>query len=358
MKHILTHLFISILLCLSLIGTPATGQSTASDSATKRLELVGITPYSNLHTSFSDASGKEYPHFIALAHAAGANAVRFGYKVGDDRAAFYDQAEEAKKRGMQMVCSIYIHVDEEKDFASVLAATERQCRDVYDDLKRRSLTPVLLLVGNEINTSEGHINRWANWKTKEGDFMTNVAASLNAGAKGLRAAGYNGDIGVHIDRSWVEFYTGLIEKGYTDYQVAAISVYPKWGDSKTTVDQKIEGMHPLATQHKKKILVIETAAPYVDKGKHKTQDFDPEHVVEVSPRGQALHLEKVCNLVLAIPDGRGLGVITWGSDLTTGIHKWDHVTWNRAQVTKERVALPSLYVFGKYGKLAEPARRR
>jgi Glycosyl hydrolase family 53 len=350
-------LCISMTLCFSLIGFPVAGQPPASNSAAGRLELVGVTPYSNLQTSFSDASGKKYPHFIALARAAGANAVRLYYKVGEDRTDFYAQAEEVKKRGMRMVCTIYVDVDKEKDFASVLAATERQCQVAYGDLQRRSLMPALLLVGNEINTSEGHINRWASWKTKEGDFMTHVAASLNAGAKGLRAAGYKGDIGVHIDRSWAEFYTGLIERGYTDYQVVAISVYPKWGDTKTTVDQKIQQMHVLATKQKKKILVIETAAPYVDKGKHKTQDFDPELVVEVSPRGQALHLEKVCKLVLAIPEGRGLGVITWGSDLTTGIHKWDHVTWNRAQVTKERVALPSLYVLGKYAKLAEPKNR-
>lgn len=351
------RLSLSMLLCLSLIGMPAAAQSSASKSTAGRLEIAGVTPYSNLKTSFSDASGKVYPHFIALAHAAGANAVRLSYNVGEDRADFYAQAEEVKKRGMKMVCTIYVDVDKEKDFASVLAATERQCQVAYSDLKRRSLMPTLLLVGNEINTSGGHINPWASWKPNEGDFMTNIATSLNAGAKGLRAAGYKGDIGVHIDRSWVEFYTGLIEKGYTDYQVVAISVYPKWGDSKTTVDQKIQRMHGLATEQKKKILVIETAAPYVDKGKHKTQDFDPELVVEVSPRGQALHLEKVCKLVLAIPEGRGLGVITWGSDLTTGIHKWDHVTWNRAQVTKDRVALPSLYVLGKYAKLAEPVSR-
>jgi len=347
------HLAASMLVCSSLIRPTAAGQSPDSDSAAGRLELVGVTPFSNLQTTFSDAAGKEYPHFIALAHAAGANAVRLGYTVGEDGDDFA-KAEEARKRGMQIVFTIYVKVDEERDFASVLAATERQCRDAYEDLKRRSLTPVLLLVGNEINTRHGHINRWASWETQEGDFMANVAASLKAGAKGLRAAGYEGDIGVHCDRSWGEFFTGLIEKGYADYQVAAISLYPKWGDMKTTVEQKVELMHGLAAQHGKKILVLETAAPYVDKGKYATQDFDREHVVEVSPRGQALHLEKVCGLMLSIPEGRGLGVITWGSDLTTGVHKWDHVTWNRAQVTKERVAPPSLYVFGKYGKPTKP----
>jgi len=259
----------------------------------------------------------------------------------------------ASKLGMHIVFTIHPDTRESRDFASALAVTERHCRIIYEELQRRKITPALLLVGNEINTTACHLNRWASWKTKEGDVLTNTAATLNAGAKGLRDAGYSGDIGVHCDRSWVGFFTGLIEKGYTDFQVAAISLYPKWGDMKTTVEQKVELMHSLATKHKKKILVIETAAPYVGKGKYKTQDFDPEHVVEVSPQGQKLHLEKVCNLVQSIPEGRGQGVITWGSDLTTGIHKWSHVTWNRAQVTKERVALPSLYVFGKYGKSAE-----
>ncbi|CAA6679377.1 MULTISPECIES: glycosyl hydrolase 53 family protein [unclassified Lentimonas] len=339
-----------ILICLSLIGAHATGHASASHSQEAHLDIAGVTPYSNLQTSFSDPSGKKYPNFIALAHAAGANTVRLGYTVGEDQTEFYAQAEVARKLNMQIVCTIHLNVDEEKDFASMLTATERQSQWAYDDLRRRSVKPVLLLLGNEINTGHGHINRWASWKTTEGDFMTNLAASLKAGAKGLRKAGYKGDIGVHCDRSWAAMFTGLIEKGYTDYQVAAISLYPKWGDMKTTVEQKAELMHGLATEQKKKILIIETGAPYIGKGKHKTQDFDPELVEEISPRGQALHLEKVCQLMLAIPEGRGLGVITWGSDLTTGIHKWDHVTWNRAQVTKERVALPSLYVFGKYAK--------
>jgi hypothetical protein len=346
-KYALTLIFTILWVTGAIIADETTTPSTTVHA--RRLSIAGVTPYSKLKTKFYDCAGKKYPNFIALAHAAGANAVRLSYPVNGDKSSFYKKAKETKKRGMQLVCTIYPSVND-KDFTSLLKTVKNECKKAVLYMKKHKINPELLLVGNEINTSKGYLNKWASWKSKEGNFMVNTAKTLKAATKGIRSAGYKGDIGVHIDRSWSGFFSDLIKNDYTDYQVAAISLYPKWGDMKTTVEQKVQLMHQVATKLSKKILVIETAAPYISKGKWKTQDFDIEHVVEVSPRGQKLHLKKVCKLVLSIPEDQGLGVITWGSDLTMGIHKWDHVTWNRAQVTKEHVALPSLYVFKKYGQ--------
>ena len=132
-------------------------------------------------------------------------------------------------------------------------------------------------------------------------------------------------------------------------EIAPLRIMPL-GDSKTTVEQKVEAIIPAVQQIDKKVLILETGAPYIKHDNARTQDFDREMVTEVSPLGQRKHLEKVCKLVTKIPDGRGMGVLTWGSDITKGIHKWDHVTWNRAQVTRDKVALPSLYVFAEYAE--------
>ncbi|MDH3982002.1 MAG: arabinogalactan endo-1,4-beta-galactosidase [Kiritimatiellaceae bacterium] len=326
----------------------------------RRLPYVGITPYSDMKTSFYDKSGKEYPNVLALAHQAGANTARVFYYAGDNNEVFYERMKVLRELGMRSVCTIFpSRRRHDKNFQSVLARTTRECRDAVKEMKARGVAmPDLFTIGNEINAAS--LNPWASLSPKEGDFMDNTAQTLCAAAKGLRAGGFSGDIGVHIDRSWKGFYEGIIEHGFTDWQVIAQSFYPKKRPgSNDNMAQQMEYLNAIAKRVDKKILIIETGAPYVLQGtpesraKHDhtgAQDFHPDMVEEVSPRGQAMHVKHMCELILNLPDERGLGVLTWGSDLTKGIHRWDHVTWNRAQVTPERVALPSLYIFGKYAE--------
>jgi arabinogalactan endo-1,4-beta-galactosidase len=40
--------------------------------------------------------------------------------------------------------------------------------------------------------------------------------------------------------------------------------------------------------------------------------------VEVSPLGQKMHMQRLLELVLAIPGGKGLGVISWGTEPDCG----------------------------------------
>jgi arabinogalactan endo-1,4-beta-galactosidase len=310
--------------------------------SSRLLEIAGVTPYSNLSTKFKGANGKIYQNFIALAKASGANCIRLEYDLNSKGEKYYKLASECKKRGMKIICTIHPG----KKFPNLEKAiieTTAACEKVITMMHKRKALPEIIFIGNEINTKEGHLNAFISWKTKKA-FYENTASTLKAAIKGLRQAKYKGLIGLHIDRCWAGFFEEMKRLGVKDFQVAGLSLYPKW----EATNKRLIKMHSVATKMKKKILILETAAPYIDKGKYATQDFDEKYVTEVSPNGQAWHLQHVCDLVLSIPDNKGMGVLTWGSDLTIGIHKWDHVTWNRAQVTKDLIALPSLKVFEEY----------
>jgi arabinogalactan endo-1,4-beta-galactosidase len=215
------------------------------------------------------------------------------------------------------------------------------------DIIQHGRIPEVILLGNEINSS-GPITNFNTWDQPAG-YIERHAELLAAGARAMRSAGYTGKIGVHIDRSWSGFFKDLRRFNYRDFQVAAVSSYPKWGDEKNTLTEKIQALHTLATDDNLEILIIETAAPYVNKPDGwATQDFDRDQVVEVSPLGQKMHMQRLLELVLAIPGGKGLGVISWGTDLAVGVHEWDHVTWNRAQIDTNFCALPALYAYQEY----------
>ena len=333
----------------------------------RRLPYVGVSPFSDMETRFYDESGKEFPNFLALAHHAGANASRVRYRAGTDNKEFYERMEVLKKLGMRSVCTIFPSKSEDdKDFRKVLTRTNLECKYAVREMKKRGFMPDMFTIGNEINTRGGGLNAWASQSTTMGDkdWKYYTAKTLRAAARGLRVGGFRGDIGVHIDRTWGGFYEGIIQYGFTDWQVIAQSFYPrKRGKSDDNMAQQMEHLHNVAKRVDKKIFIIETGAPYVlqgtpesraERGQTGAQDFHPDMVREVSPQGQAWHVEDMCELLLALPDERGLGLLTWGSDLTKGIHRWAGMTWNRAQVTTERVALPSLYVFGKYAESTEP----
>ena len=315
------------------------------------LDFVGVTPYSEKPTVFKGLDGKTYRNFLSLAQAGGANTVRLGFNL-DGRISnknSYDQARLGMSLKMNVIATIYLS-GKGDSFKQSLKIAEAESKLFIENLNSKNIRPALITLGNEINHGKPeNLSLWTSYEIKDqGDIYERVAQTLAATARGLRKADYKGDIGIHIDRSWGGFYQKMIQLGYEDFQVMAISLYPKWGDMKTSVEQKIAKMKPVIKNLKRRLLVLETAAPYKSKrGGYATQDWDKGMSI-VSPKGQQTHLEKVCDLVRDLPDEMGLGVITWGSDLTTGIHKWDHVTYNRAQVTEDRMALPSLYSFKKY----------
>ncbi|MDH3998513.1 MAG: glycosyl hydrolase 53 family protein [Desulfuromonadales bacterium] len=343
----------------------------------RRLPLLGVSPYSEVTTMFYDESGREF-NFLALAHHGGANTTRVRYygqnkdntmrglaKDGvEGNRILWDRMEIVKELGLRTVCTLMPSKPnvENRNFRVVLARIEKEAKESVQDFKKRGYElPKMYTIGNEIN--HGGMNDWCDNKVtpKLGDkgsryYMTEI---LKAAARGLRAGGFRGYIGVHIDRTWAGFYHSIIEGGFTDWQVIAQSFYPR-GKPNDTMARQMERLHGIAKELDKKIFIMETAAPYVLSGTPESrarsghtgaQDFHPDFVREVSPQGQAWHVEDMCELLLDLPDERGLGLLTWGSDCTAGIHRFAIMTWNRAQVTKERVALPSIYSFGKY---AEP----
>jgi arabinogalactan endo-1,4-beta-galactosidase len=313
-----------------------------------RLSIVGVTPYSQSNHPFRDIDGSKKP-FIKIVSDHGCNAIRLTYTQGENDRDFVKKAKMAKSMGLKLILTLTPNCHGEK-IKEIEEATYDFYYQSFVKINAMKIDPKLIVLGNEINTKHGYLNSRVNWESED-LFFDNTIISLRSAARGLRAAGYNGDISVHIDRSWPGFFTELMRREFDDFQVASISCYPKWGDSQTTLIEKVKAMNILKAKTDLKFLVIETGAPYMIKPNNgSTQDFSKEFMDEVSPLGQRLHHERLAELILLEWGERGLGMINWGTDITKGIHEWEKVTWNRAFVDRDHHALEGILWFREYAK--------
>lgn len=206
---------------------------------------------------------------------------------------------------------------------------ESYTRSVLETLVAAGVTPDMVQVGNEI--TNGML--WPTGKTptylfEERQFedaapaersaaFDRLARLLARGAKAIREVTPEAAVALHLDfggagdlyRGWFDEITA---RG-VDHDVVALSFYPMWHG---TLDDLSATMHDVVERYGKDVLVVETSyAHRTDGPPGTTTIFGPELVepggFPATVEGQHDFLVALMERLVAVPDGRGLGIVYW-----------------------------------------------
>lgn len=219
--------------------------------------------------------------------------------------------------------------------------------------KEAGCTPQWVQLGNEIANGMMWPLGWVGgddaiqWQnlSRLHQAATNALRSVAPQAKSILHLECGGDYG--RVKWWLE---QADQYNITEYDVVGISYYSQWqgdlGDLQSVLDL-------IAKERKQKVLIAETAYPWID------QTFGSD-VIDVNHPplagcpytrdGQANYVKKIQNMLLALPNNRGLGV-WWWEGLATKVEVDSTIVWNggmanSALVNTDRTALPALIQLG------------
>lgn len=231
-------------------------------------------------------------------------------------------------------------------------AVYQYTKDVLLELKAQNTTPEFVQVGNETDSGFlwNHGRVWgafeANWPNYAGLISRSIDAVREVAPKA----------GIILHYSTVEHAMAFFDKlgpFALDYDIIGLSYYPAFQTKDLSLVQT--KINQLAAVHQKNIMIVETAYPF-------TLDYNdnannivglPQQLIPGFPadaNGQKLFVRQMLDLMRAVPDNRGIGVIYWAPDwvafdgnqsTSTGGSAWE----NQALWDFEHKALPALDAF-------------
>lgn len=226
-------------------------------------------------------------------------------------------AKEAKSKGYKFLLDYHYSdtwADPAKQYTpkAWLGKTANElAEEVFKYTKRTMIAfreagvfPDMVQVGNEI--SNGML-----WPTgKLPDNWDNFATLLQSGINGVYASCGNNPcpkIMIHIDKggdkNFTKYFFDKIEDYGIEYDIIGQSYYPWWHGSLLNLR---ECLHFASKEYNKDIIVVEVAYNYTSQ-EYKDKDAPfPE-----TPEGQKAFLEEVNNIILNVPNRRGIGVFWW-----------------------------------------------
>ena len=212
-------------------------------------------------------------------------------------------------------------------------------RDTIIAFRDAGVLPDMVQVGNEIT----HGILWPDGKLPEN--WNQFADYLYAGINGVDAGRGNGRrprIMIHVDQggsvSTTRYFFDKLNSYGVPYDVIGFSYYPVWHGS---IEDLRANLNFAAETYGKDIIVVETGyswrpTPEMEK---RGRPF-PE-----SPEGQREFLEEVTRIVMAVPNGRGVGVFWWEPAAGGRMN-------SRGFFDDDGNALPVMSVFEKYTRPA------
>jgi arabinogalactan endo-1,4-beta-galactosidase len=218
--------------------------------------------------------------------------------------------------------------------AGMVAALRKYTRETMEAFRAAGAFPDMVQVGNEI--TNGML--WPDGKLPQN--WDNFADFLKAGIAGVEegSAGQTPPrIMIHIDKGGDKDATRkFFDKLNTyniRYDVIGQSYYPWWHGSLLSLRENLAFM---AKTYRKDIIVVEAAYNWTP-GNYRTKPAPfPE-----TPEGQKEFWEAVNQMVLATPDGRGIGVFWWEPAVGGG-------RGGRGFFDRDGNALPVMTVFDKF----------
>jgi arabinogalactan endo-1,4-beta-galactosidase len=202
----------------------------------------------------------------------------------------------------------------------------------------RQGTPVdMVQVGNEVTSGmlfpTGQLYPPAPAPQQFPQFATLLKAGIQGAHEGA-PRNHQPRIVIHIDRGgdnggsrW--FIDNILAQG-VNFDVIGESYYPIWHGSLADLSANL---NDLATRYNKDIVLAETAYPWtIEDGDGFANLWDgsgPAGTTNVplpdqatyppTPTGQAAFFEALRQILLAVPDGRGLGFFDWEPEWTPGV---------------------------------------
>ncbi len=226
-------------------------------------------------------------------------------------------AKEAKKQGFKFLLD-YHYSDswadpaqqyipkawEGKSHQELIEAVFEYTKTTMIAFREAGVFPDMVQVGNEI--SNGML--WPDGKLPEN--WDNFSELLQAGINGVYASCGNNncpEIMVHIDKGgdkdFTKYFFDKINQYHIKYDIIGQSYYPWWHGS--LLDLR-ECLHFASKEYNKDVIVVEAAYNFkLQEYKNNKAPF-PE-----TPEGQKEFLEEVNNIILSVPNGRGLGIFWW-----------------------------------------------
>ncbi len=176
--------------------------------------------------------------------------------------------------------------------------------EVMDALKTAGISPDWVQVGNEIPGGlllpEGSTDNWPQ-----------LAQLLNKGYEAVKAVSPSSKIILHVDqgnnnerfRWWFDNAT----EHDTKYDIIGLSYYPWWLEGKPdytlSVNDLGDNMNDISQRYGKEVMVVEVGG----------EDTQPHNTYDM--------LVAVQEMVKAVPNNKGLGVIYWEPE---GARSWSH----------------------------------
>jgi len=245
------------------------------------------------------------------------------------------------------------------DLCQLKAAVFLYTYDVCAALARQGTPAYYVQIGNEINDGmlwpEGSLSA-ANY-----DF-THLCELLRAGIAGARLAHPTTKIILHIakggDWELIKWWFSSVKAKGINWDFTGVSYYPYWHGPLTDFETAINNA---AAYFEKPVLVCETAYPWTlndADGTFNAIGLSTQLVpgYDASVQGQYDMVKKILQIVQAVPNNRGAGVVYWeGTWTPVAGNGWDNTNpssgnnWeNQAYFDFSGTAMWSLWVFREF----------
>ena len=205
------------------------------------------------------------------------------------------------------------------DLAGLAKATEEHSYQVTKALVDQGTVPAMIQVGNEIRNGMewplGHLNNEQSFDS--------LATLLRAGTRGVERAmpkKSSYQMMIHHDQGGslvqcLKFYAEL-EKRNVRFDVIGLSYYPWWHGTLRDLQDNLNG---LSRTFHKDVVVAETAYPFTLKWSDNVGNFvwektDLKCEYPATIQGQVSFLKRLHEIVHAVPDGHGRGVVYWAPE--------------------------------------------
>jgi arabinogalactan endo-1,4-beta-galactosidase len=265
---------------------------------------------------------------LGILKSAGANYGRLKVWVDpadgyNNKARVLQTAKRIKAQGMKLLVDFHysdIWADpgaQTKPAAWSSHSYDQLTKDVYDHtydvlnaLKAQGTTADMVQIGNEINTGM----LWPEGSTENWD---RTAGLLKSGISAAKAVSSSTRIALHLahggDNGLYRWWFDNATSRGVGFDVIAVSFYGYWHGALSDLQANLDDV---STRYAKPVMVVETAYPFRldSKDSHENIIDLPGELVSgypASPAGQAAWVRDVMNVVEAVPNGRGMGVVYW-----------------------------------------------
>ncbi len=185
--------------------------------------------------------------------------------------------------------------------------------DTLNAFKAAGVLPDMVQVGNEITAGmdwpTGQIN-FNGTTQQQNQSWANFGQLLNSAISGVRAAtpaGAHIDVAVHIDRGNQSglprfFFDNLASKAVvSDFDIIGLSYYPT---ATSDLGNLKANLNDIVTRYSQRIMILEDNYPW-------TGTAPAGAPYPYTPAGQLQELTDTRDALLALPNGRGEGVVWW-----------------------------------------------